>query len=501
MLSATKPIPFPSNERLPLTKRTPCLKCSLRILTAFGLFSILAAAQSAHPASPAQLQEDIPGLMKKGEIPGLSIAVIHHGKTQWIHAFGVKDTKTNEPVTDATMFQAASLSKPVFAYGVLKLVDQGKLDLDAPLTKYVPDPVVEGDPRLEKITARLVLSHRSGLPNWRPDKKLLIYFTPGDRFSYSGEGMVYLQQAVEKITGKSLNDYMTEAVFNPLGMTSSTYVWQKDLETRMAAGHDDGEPQDLWKPDKAVSASSLMTTATDYSKFLEAVLTGKGLKPATLREMEKQQVAVDQDCTICTDHPVKELSKDVGWGLGWGVEQAPNGEAIWHWGDNGAFKAFVLASIKDKSGMVVFTNSTTGQSITRPLVEEIMGAPQPVFAWTRFEPYDSPGLVFAHEVREKGVSAALADFSADLKSGKVSEGAVNGEGYSLLRRKQYDDAIVVLEKNVELHPNSANTYDSLGEAYMAAGKKDLAIKNYEKSLQLNPENKNATAMLEKLRKE
>jgi len=475
------------------------LKRISQLLIALTL-AAFAAAQT-RPASPAQLEKDIPDLMKKGEIPGLSIAVIRRGKTEWVHTFGIKSTKTSQPVTDTTLFQAASLTKPVFAYGVLKLVDQGKLDLDTPLTKYVTTPVVENDPRLEKITARLVLSHRSGLPNWRPGDKLLIYFAPGERFSYSGEGMVYLQQAVEKITGQSLNDYMTKTVFKPLGMTSSSLVWKSEFESRMASGHDDGDPHDPWKPDKAISASSLMTNATDYAKFVEAILNGKGLTAATLREMEKQQVAVDEDCTVCTDHPVKNLSKNVGWGLGWGVEQGPNGEAIWHWGDNGDFKAFVFADLKSKSGMVVFTNSTSGHSITKILVEEIMGQPQPVFAWTRFEPYDSPGILFAHEARDKGVSTALADFAADLKNGKVSEGAVNGEGYSLLRRKQYDDAIVVFQKNVELHPHSANTYDSLAEAYMDAGKKDLAIKNYEKSLQLNPENHNATAMLEKLHKE
>jgi len=164
--------------------------------------------------------------MKEAEIPGLSIALVRDGKTYWAQSFGERDVATKAPVMEDTVFNVGSLSKPVFAYGVLKLVDQGKLGLDVPLTKYLLKPYVEGDDRLQQITARFVLSHRTGFPNWRGNDPLKIYFTPGERFSYSGEGMVYLQKVVEQITGKPLNDYMQEAVFAPLGMTSSSYVWR-----------------------------------------------------------------------------------------------------------------------------------------------------------------------------------------------------------------------------------------------------------------------------------
>src|SRR5262249_26786218 len=153
------------------------------------------------------------------------------------------------PVDDNTVFEAASLSKPVFAYAVLKLVEQGKIGLDVPLTKYLPKPYVDGDPRLEKITARIVLSHRTGFPNWRGPNPLTFHFTPGEAFSYSGEGFVYLQRVVEQIESKPLNDVMAELVFNPLGMTSSSYVWRADFDELTATGHDsDAIPQDLWKP-------------------------------------------------------------------------------------------------------------------------------------------------------------------------------------------------------------------------------------------------------------
>ena len=182
----------------------------------------------------ASLERDIPGLMEQATVPGLSAAMVGNGQTYWLHGFGVTNATSSEPVTPDTVFEAASLSKPVFAYAVLKLVDQGKLSLDTPLTAYLSKPYIEGDDRLAKITARFVLSHRTGFPNWRGDgNPLTIRFTPGERFSYSGEGFVYLQRAVEQITGKPLNDFMTDAVFRPLGMASSSYIWRPDFDARL----------------------------------------------------------------------------------------------------------------------------------------------------------------------------------------------------------------------------------------------------------------------------
>jgi CubicO group peptidase (beta-lactamase class C family) len=187
----------------------------------------------------AKLEQSIPQLMKEGDVPGLSIGLLRDGELVWRHGFGVKNTKTNDPVTDETVFEAASLSKPVFAYAVLKLVDAGKFDLDKPLNQYLPGNYDIGeDPRLGQITARRVLSHTTGFPNWRPQGGALkIHFTPGDRFSYSGEGFVYLSKVIERVTGEKFNDFMKRMVFDPLGMSSSSYVWQESYETLKTFRH------------------------------------------------------------------------------------------------------------------------------------------------------------------------------------------------------------------------------------------------------------------------
>src|SRR5215471_14058922 len=359
--------------------KTPRVLVPGAVIVSLSLYSLLSGANketSPHlGATIQQLEKDIPERMKKNRVPGLSIALIRGGKTTWVHGFGIKEARTGQPVTEETVFEAASLSKPVFAYGVLKLVEQGKLGLGVPLTTYLTKPFVAGDKRLAKITARIVLSHRTGFPNWPADDgSVSIYFTPGERFSYSGEGYVYLQRVVEQITGKPLNDYMTEAVFTPLGMTSSSYVWRPDFDALTATGHDsDGNAVEVGKPKEALAASTLNTTAKDYARFVEAVLNGKGLQPATLREMETPEIALDPEFRICIKHEPKQLSKNLFWGLGWGIERKDGTDMLWHWGDNGAFKAFVMAEPKTESGVMMFANSENGLEVAKPVVGEAMG--------------------------------------------------------------------------------------------------------------------------------
>ena len=478
-----------------------------RIATFFLLSAALSAAQQSTKPVPlnarteTRLEKDIPALMEKAGVPGLSIAVIRDGKTVWMKSFGVRNEETKKPVAADTMFNVGSLSKPVFAYGVLKLVDAGKLKLDEPLAPYLPKEFTVDDPRFNQITARIVLSHRTGFPNWpREGQPPAIHFTPGERFSYSGAGMVLLQKAVEKITGKPLNDYMQEAVFGPLGMKHSSYVWNAAFENEVAIGHDvAGTPVDLFKADHANAAASLETTAEDYAIFLDAVLQKKGLQPATLLDMETSQIAVDPACSNCIEGtPSGKLSTSIFWGLGFGIEKTAEGESLWHWGDNGVFKAFFVVRPATKSGVVYMTNSENGLSIGRQILAETLGGDQPAFDWLKYDNYDSPGLLFTRLALQKGAAAALEQFSKELASGAIVEGTVNQAGYYLMGGKKLDDAILVFRKNVELHPDSWNAYDSLGEAYMDHGDKDLAVKNYRKSVELKPTSESGLAALKKL---
>ena len=477
------------------------MKRAISLAIAAGFVSVSLAGQPAPGVST--LDSVIPPLMKAGDVPGLGAVVVRDGKVLWKGAYGVKDATTSAAIDDDAIFEAASLSKPVFAYAVLKLVDAGVIDLDTPIVKYLPGEYVE-DPRLSSITPRRVLAHTAGFPNWRSGRDLKIVFAPGERFSYSGEGFVYLQKAVERATGQTLDRVMKRLVFDPLRMTSSSFTWEDKYEGRKATGHDAaGAPKRLGRLPLAESPSSLHTTALDYARFLIAALDGAGLEKKTFAEMLRPQIQVDEGCSNCTSRkPTGRLSREIAWGLGWGLEETVDGTSIWHWGDNGSgFHCYVVGYPRQRLGVVVFTNGLGGHGIIPDIVAAAVGGRHPSFRWIRYERYDSPARTWLKDILARG-NAAFASYR-DQKRQKpaaaLTEEEVNEVGYWLLGRKKLKEAVAVFEMNVADFPSSWNVHDSLGEAYAEDGQKQRAIASYEKSIALNPDNANGVEMLRKLR--
>jgi CubicO group peptidase (beta-lactamase class C family) len=214
---------------------------------------------------------DLQSLLSRHGVPGLALAVVGNGAPVEVATAGVRNAVIGTPVDADTVFEAASLSKPVFAYAVLQLIDSGVLSLDTRLSAA--------------ITVRHVLTHTSGLPNWRAKTTpLKTYFAPGERFSYSGEGFVWLQQVVETITGEPTDRLTERLVFEPLEMRRSSYIWQPAFDGAHADPHNAGSsPQSKKKPTEANVAYSFQTTAPDYARFLGAVLSGARLKRETAR--------------------------------------------------------------------------------------------------------------------------------------------------------------------------------------------------------------------------
>ncbi len=481
------------------------------------LFSITAPAQKTKfapvgdykkkEAAIEQLEQNLPALMKAADIPGISIALIRGGKTVWTRGFGVKNSQTKEAVTTETVFEAASLTKPVFAYAVLKLVEAGKLDLDAPLNKYLPGnyDVAADDARIGQITARRILSHTSGFPNWRSPRNavnLPIYFAPGERFSYSGEGFVYLSKVVERITGMKFDEYVRETVFKPLGMTKSTLAWEEKHERLKTFNHDlFGTPTDRGEGATANAAGSLQTTAADYAKFVAGILNGTGLKKETRRQMTMPQIRIDESCLICTTKPAEKLSTEIAWGLGWGLQTTGEGNSFWHWGDNGNNKSFIVAFEKQKDGIVIMTNSANGLSVLKEILSDGLGGKHPVLAWLNAGRYDSPARILLKAIVSAGAEQAIGDYRkrrAASPAERLDESRINSLGYDLLRAQKVDEAIALFTLNTEDFPASANTWDSLGEAYMIQGDFPRAIASYKKSLELNPDNKGAAERIKQM---
>ncbi|HLX92667.1 MAG TPA: serine hydrolase [Puia sp.] len=454
-------------------------------------------------AAIQRLETDIPVLLAKSDVPGMSIALIRDGKLVWLKGFGVTNAETKKPVTTNTIFEAASLSKPVFAYAVLRLVDEGKLNLDTPLNKYLGNNYdVVSDDRINLITARHVLSHTSGFPNWRDQdgtKTLLIHFNPGEKWSYSGEGMVYLSRVAEKITGMRFEAFMQHYALQPLGMTASSYIWRNRFDSLKVYRHDllgkvsgRNQPDDVKEDtlhDDGNAAASLSTTPQDYAKLIIAILNGTGLKKSTWQQMLTPQARVD------AKYP------QVAWGLGVGLETMPEGSYFWHWGDNGDSKAYVTAFLPNKSAVVYFANGTNGLSITKEILDDAIGGSHPALAHLNYDRYNSPGRKLTKSILANGATASLKEFRERRAAtgDSVSEESMNELGYLLVRMKKLDDAILVFTQNTEDHPASWNVWDSLGEVYMDKGDKELAIKYYEKSIQLNPANSNGANQLKKLK--
>jgi CubicO group peptidase (beta-lactamase class C family) len=310
----------------------------------------------------ASWEAGIPLWLRETKMPAVSIAIIRRGKLAWRRAFGVKDTGTGEPVDNDSVFAACSDTKPVFAYGVLKLCEKGVMDLDTPLTKYTKRRITK-DPRIELITTRHVLNHTTGFPNWRQGADLPIEFTPGSKNQYSGEGFSYLQSVVVEITGKSFEDFMHNDILTPLGMTSSRVNWDMDYVKRIAKPHDENGKRIAGKfytlPTAAESAegmarygaaATLMTTPSDYAKFLLEFLNPKKadsfrLNDASRKEMLRPQV----------------LKTDAAWeGLAWALEQHEGTPMLFtHAGQNGGWYCLTAGCTERRSGLMVMLNGDT----------------------------------------------------------------------------------------------------------------------------------------------
>lgn len=332
---------------------------------------------------PSDLDVLLPDLMEKSGIPGLSAALIDNGDVVWTGAFGLRDAGTGEAVTDETVFEAASLSKPVIAYMSLRLAARGDLDLDAPLWDETGYARLEHDERATWITARMVLSHTSGLPNWG-GTPLTLNHDPGTAWNYSGEGFVFLAEMLERRTGMSLNELVETEVFQHLGMTHSSFVWREDYDDSAAMPHDMiGRPVDKIKPTVPIAASSLHTTASDYAAFVQAVLLGTGLPG----ELAKEMLSIQSQVNGWGD---SETWAYLSWGLGWGLQEGERAPAIWHWGDNGNFRSFVVAYPDMRDGFVYFTNSNNGLSIAESLIGEVFEDEHWSLKYLDYQRWDQP---------------------------------------------------------------------------------------------------------------
>lgn len=302
-----------------------------------------------------KLDKLIKKAMDSLEIPGLSIAMINDGELVYHRVFGVKNKETREPIDKETIFEAASLSKPVFAYFFMKMVDRGIVNLDEPLYKLLPNaPIKDNDERYKLITPRMVLSHSTGFPNWSDNKPIEIGFAPGTGFSYSGEAhqflTAYLALANKTNWKKGLDSIFQKEVAGPLGMNHSYFVGNEYIKAHKATGYEAGKPKELWLPKSFGAAHTLHSEATDFAKFLQAMIKGDGLSKESYEEMLKEQNHFKEDNDL-------RKTGQTGWALGFSMKPTPHGMRYLHTGNNTGFTSYCCFYKEKKYGLVLFTNS------------------------------------------------------------------------------------------------------------------------------------------------
>jgi Beta-lactamase class C and other penicillin binding proteins len=342
---------------------------------------------SCHDGEKEMLIQETGRIAAEAQIP---IIQLEFSRGKRVISFeSAQNDSTTASVNKNTIFQAASLSKPVFAYIVLRMYDRGEIGLDTPICEYTDTDRFVNKDWAKVLTPRMVLSHTTGLPNWAaspsseawPDAPISFVFRPDSAFGYSGEGYAFLQRAVEKISGKSLQALAEEEVFRPFGMKLSSYGWRDAYDSLAADGYNDkGENRGQGRHPRENAAYTLRTTAHEYAMFIrKGLVEGIGLTPESHTQLLTPQVKA-----IRYQDRVRDCDHYIDWGLGLGIEQHPElGKVYYHWGDNGNFKALFIIVPKDDKYLVYFTNSSFGHTIIDPLTPLYFGnrAPFRLSAW------------------------------------------------------------------------------------------------------------------------
>ena len=344
---------------------------------------VIASLEEAIPAAMkheglASLLEQQPELAEKRPSTqpteaciGLSVALIREAECVWAKGFGLRSAAGSEPVTVDSVFSSWSCTKPVSAYAALKLCELGVLDLDRPLCEYVAEPFMVNEPRVEKVTTRMVLSHMSGLSHNEPETQF--FHDPGEGFRYSNKGFAFLQTVIEQVTGMSFGQLLHDSVLQPLGLTNSSINWSERYGDMVVDLHNgDGTVHDpehkFYTSHHNQAFHGLLTTPSEYARFVCELLEPSAedefrLSKAGISEMLKPQV---------------KINDTLSWGLGWGIEHSKDGDFFWHHGGFG--HNLVMASRTHKNGVVIFTNCAAGLAFGGT-VTAALGGNHPILPW------------------------------------------------------------------------------------------------------------------------
>jgi CubicO group peptidase (beta-lactamase class C family) len=378
------------------------------LFTASISFAASLSAQALHrldgttlPAGKAEAIADAE--LARDHVTGAQLALIHHGRTVWTHAYGLRDVEHHLAMTSDTYIWAASVTKAVFATWVMTLVGRHRLDLDKPIARYMPggltgyyhdSSLLTTDPRYRLITPRMLLSHTSGLCNYAPadmpDGKLRILYQPGTRYAYSGEGLTLLQYVIEQaITHEPLETSMQRDLFTPLGMKTTSLTWNNRFLPNNAVRYGaTGNFLNYTRRDNARASGSMATSINDLARFLEALFANRIIPPATRDEMLTPQISIRAahqfptlDPATSEEGPRAGLSYGLGWGL---LTHTKYGPAFFKEGHGDGAENYLICFTRHNDCMVLLTNSDNGELAFRPLLEQLLGDTVTPWTWEAY---------------------------------------------------------------------------------------------------------------------
>jgi CubicO group peptidase (beta-lactamase class C family) len=345
-------------------------------------------------------------LMAAEQVPGLGLALIHDGKVAYLKAHGLRDVAKKLPLQVDTVMYGASLTKATFAYFVMQLVDEGKIDLDRPLAAYLTRPLpdypryadLRQDARWRSLTLRMLLSHTTGFANFRfiePDRKLRFHRNPGARYGYSGEGILLAQFLLEQVLRLDVGSEMQRRIFAPLGMKRSALTWRDEFAANLAQDYTlDGQPYRHRHWDEVGAAGSLDTTLADWSAFLAAVARGDGLSAKAQAEMVRRQIEIDSETqfpTLGDARTDRWKSIGLGYGLGWGVFDTRYGHAFFKEGHDEGTANYALCIAEKRACILMLSNSVRAERLFATLVRDLFGDVPLPYQWEGYAPpLDAP---------------------------------------------------------------------------------------------------------------
>lgn len=348
-------------------------------------------------------------LMRRAQVPSLAVAVIRGGRVAYRQAYGAaiprSEVRAERPLQTDTVMYGASLTKAAFAYLVMQLVDARLIDLDQTLPQLLPQPLhsypefadLSYDPRWRQVTLRQLLSHSSGLLNWRwinADRKLDFKFDPGSRYVYSGEGIQIAQLVIEARLGRPLAELMQERVFDRFGMRDTSLVWQDRFRERVSVGlATDGSLRPQRMASRARAAGSMVTTLDDYASFLAGVLRREGLSESAHRQMLSPQIAIVSPRQFPSHFPGQtDVNRPIGLsaGLGWIVYRSPQGRVFFKEGNDEGTNNFAYGQADTGDGLLLLANTSRADAIFQPLVEMLFAPSCLPWFWMGYVPYDQP---------------------------------------------------------------------------------------------------------------